>query len=67
MSVSHTQQSGKQHSELTRRGNEHLTNIKSNTDSTNAKLDLANTTLASILVDTDAADSSLNEIKRRAF
>jgi len=38
MSVSHTQQSGKQHSELTRRGNEHLNSIKAESTTTNTKL-----------------------------
>ena len=41
----------------------HQTTQHTKTDDTNTKLDLANTTLASILVDTDAADSSLNEIE----
>ncbi len=44
----------------------HLGNIKVNTNATNTKLDLANTTLASILVDTDAADSSLNTIEAQS-
>jgi len=38
MSVSHTQQSGKQHTELTRRGNEHLATIKTESATTNTKL-----------------------------
>ena len=44
----------------------HQTTQHTKSDATNTKLDLANTTLASILVDTDAADSSLNTIEAQS-
>jgi len=56
MSVSHTQQSGKVHSELTRRGNQHLADIRTSND-------LSNTHLSSVSTNTTTAATKLTNIQ----
>ncbi len=64
--VAHTQQTSVHSNNLTQRTNEHLSKLNVTTNSLETLQTTANTTLAAILVDTDAADSSLNTIEAQS-